>query len=94
METVQIVNPCVFPRPRELPLAPRLATLSGARIAMLDNTKSNADVFLEHLGATLQRRFGVAAIGTFRKASGWVPTPSDMANRIREFDAMITAFAD
>ena len=94
MDTVQIVNPCVFTRPREQPLAPRQAMLAGARVALLDNTKSNADVFLGQLGTVLQRQYSVAAVESFRKASGWVPVPAEMAARLRTFDALVTAFAD
>ena len=94
MGTVQIVNPCVFTRPQEQPLAPRHATLTGARVALLDNTKSNADVFLGHLAGVLQRQHGVTAVETFRKASGWVPVPAEMDARLRTFDALVTAFAD
>lgn len=94
MSGVQIVNPCVFTRPSALPLAPRPASLAGRRVALLDNTKSNADVFLAQLGEVLQQRYDVVETGTFRKASGWVPFPPETGARLRTFDALVTAFAD
>ena len=94
MATVEIVNPCVFTRPEAQPLAPRLATLAGARLALLDNTKSNADVFLAHVGAVLQRDHSVASVTTLRKASGWVPMPPELVADVRAHDALVTAFAD
>lgn len=47
--------------------ARRLASLAGARIALLDNTKVNAREFLVAVAERLQRAHGAGEIRIFRK---------------------------
>ena len=69
-------------------LAPRLKTLRGARIGILDNCKEFADVVLRGVANVLEREYGVAEIEFWRKSYLGVPSPfaKEMAN---ECDAII-----
>jgi hypothetical protein len=69
-------------------LAPRLKTLSGARIGILDNCKEFADVVLRGVAEVLQREHGVAGIRFWQKTYLGIPSPyaEEMA---AECDAVI-----
>lgn len=59
-------------------LAPRLATISGARIGVLDNCKEFADLVLQGVADILKRDHGVGGITFWRKdylgkPAGFVP---------------------
>src|SRR5207245_1419149 len=51
--TVTIVNPAAEDVTERLTPAPRIASLRGARVALIDNSKHNADRFLDTLAAGL-----------------------------------------
>jgi hypothetical protein len=69
-------------------LAPRLESLRGARIGILDNCKELADVVLRGVANMLEREHGVAEIKFWQKSYLGVPSPfaQEMA---RECDAVI-----
>ena len=87
---VTIVHPAAEDVAPRLGLAPRLASLHGARVALIDNSKHNADVFLDALAVDVELRqaslFGqgvwwcsnLAAPDMLYNWSGWMP---DMINR-------------
>jgi hypothetical protein len=56
-------------------LAPRLKTLAGARIGILDNCKEFADVVLRGVAEALQREHGVAEVKFWQKSYLGVPSP-------------------
>lgn len=93
--TVTIVNPAAEDVTERFALAPRVASLRGARVALIDNSKHNADLFLETLAARLVRDHGVATIERYRKASASVPTPPETLRRLLEAsDAAVHGVAD
>lgn len=69
-------------------LAPRLTSLRGARIGILDNNKEFADVVLRGVVDALQRDFGVEQVKLWRKSYLGIPSPfaQEMA---AECDAVI-----
>ena len=66
---ITVLNPTAAPMVREFRRAPRLATVEGATIALLNNSKANADVFLDELAGILRDRFHVAEVLTAGKPS-------------------------
>jgi hypothetical protein len=54
-------------------LTPRLRSLRGLRLALLENTKPNAVVLLRAVGRELQEMYGVREVRMFRK--GYFGTP-------------------
>lgn len=74
--------------------APRLATLAGARLALLDISKPGGSVFLDRLQHLLVERFGVASIVRATKATYAKPARPDVLDALRGVDAVIAALAD
>ena len=56
-------------------LAPRLKTLRGARIGILDNCKEFADVVLNGVAEALQRDHGVELVKVWQKSYLGIPSP-------------------
>ena len=69
-------------------LAPRLQSLRGARIGILDNCKEFADVVLRGVAEALQRDYGVAEVKFWQKSYLGVPSP-DAAEMAAQCDAVI-----
>jgi len=69
-------------------LAPRLSTLRGARIGILDNHKEFADLVLAGVVEALQRDYGVEIVRVWRKNYLGIPSPyaQEMA---KECDAVV-----
>jgi len=72
---------------------PRLATLAGATVGLLDISKARGDVFLDRLE---QRLVGQGAkVLRFRKPTFTKPAPVDLRQEIAtRCDAVIEALAD
>lgn len=76
-------------------LAPRLPSLRGKTVGLIDNHKKNADVYLEELGRLLHERYGVARLVTYRKDSQSIPTSDVVLDQLAaECDAIIHGVAD
>jgi hypothetical protein len=69
-------------------LAPRLQSMRGARIAILDNCKEFADLVLRGVATVLERDHGVAAVRFWRKSYLGIPSPF-AKEMIGECDAVI-----
>lgn len=73
--------------------APRLASLEGRTIGLLDIAKARGDVFLDRLEEKLAERG--AKILRFEKPTFTKPAPVDLRQEIaRRCDAVIEALAD
>ena len=86
-DSVTIVNPAAEDVAERLTLAPRVASLRGARITLIDNSKHNADRFLDVIANLLVSDHGVARIERYRKVSASVPTPPETLSRLLEGSA-------
>ncbi len=76
-------------------LAPRLATLGGARVGLLDNDKPKADRLLEHVAGLLREHYGVREFVRVRKGSATKPAEEEHIDRLlAEADAVVTAVGD
>ena len=94
-DTVVIVDPAAEDSAVAENLAPRLKTLAGAHVGLIDNSKHNADRFLDTLATLLVRDHGVAKIERYRKVSASVPTPPEVLSRLLEAsDAAVHGVAD
>jgi hypothetical protein len=72
---------------------PRLATLSGATVGLLDISKARGDVFLDRLAQRLAEQG--AEVLRFRKPTFTKPAPVDLRQEIAtRCDAVIEALAD
>lgn len=94
-KTLRLVHPGAEDQPVQYQLAPRLASLRGARIGLIDNRKRHSDVFLGRLQELLSERYGVAGFQYYTKQGASVPTPDDiMVDLTQNCDAVIHAVAD
>jgi hypothetical protein len=74
-------------------LAPRLASLVGKRLALLDNNKVNARELLTAFGAQL-KRLGVSDIKMWRKPTSAAAAPFISEITAWKPDLMLTASGD
>ena len=89
---LRLVHPAAEDQPVQYQLAPRLASLEGATIGLIDNRKRHSDVFLGRLQELLTQRYGVAGFQYYTKIGASVATPEDvMADMTQNCDAMISA---
>jgi hypothetical protein len=70
-------------------LAPRMKSLRGARIGILDNNKEFSDLILRGVVDALERDFGVEQVKLWQKSYLGIPSPYAQA-MAAECDAVIT----
>jgi hypothetical protein len=94
-DVVTVLHPATEDVAEPQRLAPRLASLQGTTVGLIDNHKRNADVYLEELGRLLQEGYGVTRVVTYRKISQSLPTPDAVLDQLaHECEAIIHAVAD
>ena len=81
--TLEVMNPRgEIPPPPTIGISPRVSTLDGKKIVLIDNGKFGADNFLEVVGKMLKDRYPTATIVMYPKPSAqtitslpkWYPT--------------------
>jgi hypothetical protein len=76
-------------------LAPRMTTLRGRTLGLLDNGKPNGAALLTELGSLLQQRYGLKDVLMFTKPYFGTPVEPTQTQRIfEECDFAITAIGD
>jgi hypothetical protein len=73
---------------------PRLATLAGKTVALLDISKPGGSIFLDRLEELLRERAGVARVVRHAKPTFTRPAPEPVIEALRGADAVIEALAD
>jgi hypothetical protein len=74
--------------------APRLKTLSGKAVALLDISKPGGSVFLDRLERLLLERYAVARVLREVKPTYTKPAPGPLLDKLRGVDAVIEGLAD
>lgn len=75
--------------------APRATRLEGLRLALLDNTKWNANKLLRGLREALERRHRFSAVNYYRKESfSLAASPALIAGIAADNDIVVTAIGD
>lgn len=77
----------------EHPLAPRLDSLAGRRIGLLDNRKANAGALLDSVAGELAARHPDVEVLTEHKLAS-AAAPDDVLDRLRTCHAVVLAIAD
>lgn len=91
--TRELLDPTSERTPRTRPRAPRLATLAGRTIALLDIRKPLGDAFLDRIADRLREQG--ATVQRFTKPTFTKPAPIDLRHEIAtRCDAVIEALAD
>lgn len=93
---MQLVNPFDENRREAAKRAPRLDTLRGKTIALLDISKPGGSIFLDRIEKLLLEKHGVARVIRESKPTFTKPAPPEVLDRIRraQVHAMIEALAD
>jgi len=90
---LELLDPTSERVPAERPRAPRLESITGRTVALLDISKPRGDVFLDRLAEALNAR-GVEVL-RYRKPTFTKPAPADLRHEIRlHCEAVIEALAD
>jgi len=92
--SITLVNPMNEMTRRAVQPAPRVASLTGKTIALLDISKPGGSVFLDRVEQLLKQRHGVSAVIREMKPTFAKPAPAAVLERIRGADAVIEALAD
>ena len=91
--TIRLYDPTAEPRVVEARLAPRLASLAGKRIAILDNGKANAGVLMLAVAKVLQERYGAGKIVKRNKPVAGPPAP-EILEALSHCDLALVGSAD
>jgi hypothetical protein len=73
--TIRLYDPTAEPRAVDAKLAPRLTSLAGRRIGILDNGKANAGTLMLAVARVLQDRYGAGDIVKRNKPVAGPPAP-------------------
>jgi hypothetical protein len=90
-----LVSPLSEPVPVASTLAPRLASLHGKRVGLLDNSKDRAGQLLDAMAAVLQTQYGCTRVMRHRKPSASKPAaPEVLAEFARTCDLVLVGVGD
>ena len=91
----ELVNPTTHAIVAPFDGAPRLPTLAGTRVGLIDDSKRNADVLLQELAEVLRTRYEISAVSWHRKPSASKPADSAAIRELAEScDSVIVAVGD
>ncbi|HEU4370728.1 MAG TPA: hypothetical protein VFV05_21105 [Methylomirabilota bacterium] len=91
--TIRVLDPRLDPDGEPLAIAPAVASLDGATIGLLDNTKIGTARFYDHL-ETLLRRHGVREFVRRRKPDLSRPVPHELLDDLAAVDGIISGIGD
>jgi hypothetical protein len=91
--SIRLYDPTAEPRAVVARLAPRLSTLSGKRIGILDNGKANAGTLMLAVTKILQERYGVGDIVKRDKPVAGPPAP-EVLEALAQCDLALVGSAD
>ena len=89
-----LVNPLDERSRGRLPPAPRLDSLEGKTLALLDISKPRGKEFLDRLEQLLRERYRVSRIVRETKPTYTKPAPEALLERLAFVDGVIEALAD
>jgi len=90
----EILNPLGFGAQARKALAPRLTTLQGKRLGLLDIGFPNGNLFLDRLEELLKERYGVAEVVRCAKPSPARPAKKEVREELAsQCEAIIEALS-
>ena len=91
--SIRLYDPTAEPRAVAARLAPRLTTLAGKRVGILDNGKANAGTLMRAVTKILQERYGVAEVVKREKPVAGPPKP-EVLDALSKCDFALVGSAD
>jgi hypothetical protein len=91
---VTIVHPGTENIPKAATPPPRLGSLAGKKIGLLDISKPGGSFFLDRLEEILRTRYSVAEVLRSRKPTYTKNAPPQIIEQLRSMDAVVEGLAD
>ena len=91
--TIRLFDPTAAPRAIDAKLAPRLETLAGKRVGILDNGKANAGTLMLAVAKVLQDRYGAGEIVKREKPVAGPPS-AEALEALAQCDLTLVGSAD
>ena len=92
---MQLYAPTATMASRKRARAPKLATLDGARIGILENGKLNAEEMLNEVAQLFVQRHGCTVVKLASKKNASAPAPANTLTEVApEVDFLITGLGD
>ena len=91
---VTIVHPGNENVPKAAAPPPRLASLTGKKIGLLDISKPGGSFFLDRLEEILRTKYGAAEVTRTRKPTYSKNAPQQVLEQLRTVDAVVEGLAD
>ena len=91
---MRIVNPMNETAQHAAVPAPRLGSIEGKTIALLDISKPGGNIFLDRIERKLRGEYGAANVIREMKPTFAKPAPAASIEKIRHADAVIEGLAD
>jgi hypothetical protein len=91
--SIRLYDPTAQPRAVSARLAPRLASLAGKRIGILDNGKANAGTLMLAVAQILQDRYGAGEVVKREKPVAGPPKP-EVLEALARCDLALVGSAD
>jgi len=92
-DPIRLYDPTAEPRTIAAQLAPRLASLVGKRVGILDNGKANAGTLMLAVTKILQERYGVTEVVKREKPVAGPPKP-EVLEALSKCDFALVGSAD
>lgn len=95
MGNYTLLNPTSQSDVTEKYLAPRLESLDGKVLGLLDITKNGSDIFLDRVEELIQERYNIADVVRVKKPTFSRPAPVELLiNLAEQADFVIEGLAD
>jgi hypothetical protein len=92
--SINLVHPGNESSPQAGPPPPRLETLRGKKIGLLDISKPGGSIFLDRLQELLTTQYGVTEVARAKKPTYTKNAPPQVIDQLRGLDAVIEGLAD
>jgi hypothetical protein len=92
---IELLDPTTPAARQAIAYTPRPATLTGKRVALIENTKFNSDRLLQKIGALLVKEYGAASARMWRKRNASVPAHEEIVEEVRRTcDVVVAGIGD
>lgn len=92
---IELLDPTTPAARQAIAYKPRPATLSGKRVALIENTKFNSDRLLQKIGDLLVQEYGAASARMWRKRNSSVPAHTEIVEEVRKTcDVVVAGIGD
>jgi len=88
---MEILDPTTEAATQTIAWAPRPSSLSGKRVALIDNTKFNSDNLLVRIGNILKEEYGAAECRMYRKHNASVPAHPEIVAQMEQWADLVVA---